>query len=210
VDTLEYTVIPRAFFTPHEGWWRQQIASLSPMVQRNSYSKWVTKAAVLSKVIVALWSSSLLWSNKELAFCCCNSEPGFIAGYLLPVKTLQRQTDRHVHNVFFAHAWGWKEPFTGSVSWWRFFSLLLPHLRTSDKNSYCCLLRWWSVSWSTIPRLLWNPRSQGPATGLYPEPDESVAQSISLILIFIHAGSPSGLFFPSGLTAICVVKSIHF
>jgi hypothetical protein len=118
------------------------------------------------------------------------------------------ETDRHVHNVFFAHAWGWKEPFTGSVSGWRFFSLLLPHLRTSDKNSYC-RLRWWSVSWSTIPRLLWNPRSQGPATGRYPEPDESVAQSVSLILIFIHAGSPSGLF-PSGLPAMFVVKSINF
>jgi hypothetical protein len=63
------TEIPKVFFIPHHRRWRQRVPLLLTMAQEtvhvdHSYSKGITMAALVSKVIVAVWFEVIILSQQ--------------------------------------------------------------------------------------------------------------------------------------------------
>jgi hypothetical protein len=133
VYSFTYTEMPKAFFMPHQEQWSQQAASLTTRFKGtadlcHSYSKGITKATILCKVIAGSqwYPRSLFAHNNGLSLHCCNN---VFQQKLFPllqqcISTMTcshccitdfqqwSETGRHgqAHKVFFTYARAWRTP----------------------------------------------------------------------------------------------------
>jgi hypothetical protein len=71
VYSLEYTEIPKVFFTPQYGWWRQQVASLTTTARikcglSSPLFKRITKATMVSNA-----TDVIMWSEVPTVITTC-------------------------------------------------------------------------------------------------------------------------------------------